>query len=222
MRHRDCNSDTTRVNLYAIIKTSSPSRSTHVTWGVVGEIKQLRDTIVICPASCGADIKKAQRMFVQLARRDEAILERCTLHALPTPPCTTALFTQFPVRQLQMALPDRPIKASTHHPKARTSMGGGLQQITANGKLIHLSHTACQYPPYLPSVLQLRVWKVLTRLSESVGAWHHIFFYLKQKSGSKQLRMSTTFWEVVSLLPSFLFLPVWYWQHYGVENNKEF
>lgn len=118
--------DTTRVILYAIIQTSSPSCSTNGTLRVVGEIKQLRDTRVVCPASCEADIKKAQRIFMQLACRDEAILERCTLHSLPTSPCTTALFTQLPVRQLQMALPDRRIKASTHHQKARISVVGGV------------------------------------------------------------------------------------------------
>lgn len=56
--HRDCNIDTTRVILYAMIQTSSPSHSTNVTLRVVGEIKQRRDTRVICPASCGADRKK--------------------------------------------------------------------------------------------------------------------------------------------------------------------
>lgn len=63
---------------------------------------------------------------MQLACRDEAILERSTLRSLPTSPCTAAPFTQFPVRQLQMALPDRRIKASTHHQKARISVGGGV------------------------------------------------------------------------------------------------
>lgn len=231
MRHGDCNSHTTRVNIYAIIKTSSPSRSTHVTWGAVGEIKQLRDTIVICPASCGADIKKAQRMFVQLARRDEAILERCTLHSLPTPPCTTALFTQFPVRQLQMALPDRPIKGPTHHPKARTSMKRHnpprlwrfILTINYSKWQTNTLITHSVSIPFISSFcLAAQSFEGTDTLVWICGRLAPRFFYLKQKSGSKQLRMSTTFWEVVSLLPSFLFLPVWYWQHYGVENDKEF
>lgn len=74
---------------------------------------------------------------MQLACRDEAILKGCTLHPLPTPPCTMAGLTQFPVRQLQMALPDRRIKASTHHQK-NIELGGGISVsllITPNGKL---------------------------------------------------------------------------------------
>lgn len=57
-----------------------------------------------------------------------------------------ARFTQFPVRRLQMALPDRPIKASTHHQQAGIFGGGGSYDIlvslliTPNGKLIHLLH----------------------------------------------------------------------------------
>lgn len=133
------------------------------------------------------------------------------------PPCTTARFTQFPVRQLQMALPDRPIKASTHHQQAGKFGGGRSYDIllslltTPNGKPIHLLHTGANKQS------QARKWRLDTDIAlgqDRIGQ------ALKKNmtdieglvclcgcflSGSKQLRMSTTFWEVVSLKSSFLF-----------------
>lgn len=109
---------------------------------------------------------KAGRMFAQLACRDEAILKGCTLHSLPTPPpCTMARFTQFPVRQLQMALPDRPIKASAHHQQAGIFGGGRSYDIlvslliTPKGKLKHLLHTGAN------KQTQVRKWRLDTDIA---------------------------------------------------------
>lgn len=131
-----------------------------------------------------------------------------------------ARFTQFPVRQLQMALPDRPIKASTHHQQAGIFGGGGSYDIivslliTPNGKLIHLRHTSANKQRQarkwrLDTDIALRKARIGQNMTGIEGKWMHIEGLVCLcgcfLSGSKQLSMSTTFWEVVSLKSSFLF-----------------